>query len=95
MLRSSLSPIFIAGKLRSFICQSQGHAKSNASRLETQAEDLLTNSEDTDNYGDHTKEPFRRRLLLFRSSPDFSIAWNVIVADSKLLLLITLTYSCD
>ena len=57
---------FIAVKLRSFVCQSQVHVKSNnASRLKTQEENLMTNSEDTDNYGDHTKEPFRRRLLLF------------------------------
>ena len=47
---------FIAGKLRSFICQSQGHAKSNESRHETQAEELMTNSEDTDNFGDQTNE---------------------------------------
>ena len=47
---------FIAGKLRSFIWQSQGHAKSNESRHETQAEELMTNSEDTDNFGDQTNE---------------------------------------
>ena len=33
--------------------------------------------------------PFRKRLLLFWSSLDFSIPWNVIVVGSKLLLLIT------
>lgn len=48
---------FIAGKLRSFICQSQGHAKSNESQHETQAENFMTNSEDTDNYGDQTNKP--------------------------------------
>ena len=47
---------FIAGKLRSFIWQSQGHAKSNESRHETQAKELMTNSEDTDNFGDQTNE---------------------------------------
>ena len=47
---------FIAGKLRSFICQWQGHTKSNESRHETQAEELMTNSEDTDNFGDQTNE---------------------------------------
>lgn len=49
---------FIAGKLRSFICQSQGHAKSNESqhKHKTQAEDLMTNFEDTDNNGDQTNE---------------------------------------
>lgn len=47
---------FIAGKPRSFISQSQGHVKSNASLLATQAEYLMTNSEDIDNYGDHTNE---------------------------------------
>lgn len=47
---------FIAGKLGSFICQSQEHAKSNESRHETQAEELMTNSEDTDNFGDQTNE---------------------------------------
>lgn len=29
---------------------------SNESQQETQAEDLMTNSEDTDNYGDQTNE---------------------------------------
>ena len=53
-IKSSL--YFIAGKLRSFICQSQGHAKSNESQHETQADDLMTNSEDTDNYNDQTNE---------------------------------------
>ena len=33
--------------------------------------------------------PFRRRLLLFWSSLDFSIPWKVVFVDSKLLLLIT------
>ena len=33
--------------------------------------------------------PFRKHLLLFWSSLDFSIPWNVIAVDSKLLLLIT------
>ena len=53
-ITSNLYLIF--GKLRSFISQSQGHAKSNESQHETQAEDLMTNSEDTDNYGDQTNE---------------------------------------
>ena len=47
---------FIAGKLRSYICQSQGHAKWNESQHETQVEDLMTNSEDSDNYGDKKNE---------------------------------------
>ena len=33
--------------------------------------------------------PFRRRLLLFWSSLDFSIPWNVIVVDSKLFVVDT------
>ena len=43
---------FNAGKLLSFICQSQ----SSEPQHEIQAEDLMTNSEDSDNYGDQTNE---------------------------------------
>ena len=56
ILINKSSLYFIAGKLRSFICQSQEDAKSNESQHETHAEDLMTNSEDTDNCGDQMDE---------------------------------------
>lgn len=45
---------FIARKLHSLICQSQGHANSNETKHKAQAEELLTNSEDADNHDDQT-----------------------------------------